>query len=90
MKEIWSNEEYRKHHAPPIIAGWPAAYGEKQKNVVFWYLYTPTGRVSKFWHYAWAFKLSHEEIAEKYEPHVYKAFEKRLKMGYSVSKPYRY
>lgn len=90
MMDIWSNKEYQARHTPPIIAEWPAPYGKKSPNVVFWYLITPKGKVSKYWHYVWSRVKSHERVAEQYEPAVRKTWKGLLKHGYTLSQPYKY
>lgn len=70
-----------------------ADYGRPADSIVIWFAYTPTGRVSKYWHTLrlnadYYGKLTNDELERIIS--TKKICFPKLKKGYTWSEPYRY
>jgi len=92
MDSIWENKEYMSRTAPPYHDTFHR-YGELSDAVIFWYAYTPTGRVSKYWQslqIRHGEKASHEWLEKRAERFERECGHPRLRKGYTWSKAYLY
>lgn len=70
-----------------------ASYGRPADSIVIWFAYTPTGKVSKYWH---ALRLNADYYGELTDDELEwiistkKICFPKLKKGYTWSEPYRY
>lgn len=87
MTSIFDCKEYTARRWPPYIVT-NARYGRPADTVVFHFMYTPTGRVSKFW---WALQLNYSlrDKQERYRRDV-ALWRPRARRGYRWSRPYLY
>ena len=90
MTSLFDCHEYHDRRGVPYIVT-NARYGRPADTVIFYYAYTPTGRVSKFWcahqmNYALKDKqMRHREYLKTQRPNL----TGKLK-GYRWSVPYLY
>lgn len=70
-----------------------ARYGRPSDTIVFWFAYTPTGRVSKYWQ---TLRLNADYYGEVGDADLERIIAKKkirfpkLRKGYTWSEPYRY
>ena len=70
-----------------------ASYARPADTIVFWFAYTPTGRVSKWWQ---TMRFNADYYGEISDSRLSKLISKKkinfpkLKKGYTWSEPYRY
>jgi len=70
-----------------------AKYGRAADSIVIWFAYTPTGRVSKYWH---TLRFNADYYGEINDEELERLVQKtkinspKLGKGYTWSKPYRY
>ena len=70
-----------------------ARYGRAADTIVLWFAYTPTGRVSKYWH---ILRLNGEHYGEMDDEAVERLVARKeilfpkMPKGYTWSEPYRY
>lgn len=91
MDSIWENREYRSKYWTPPYHNTFHWYGEPQDAVIFWYAYTPTGKVSKYWQslqIRYGAKASHKWLEERAERFEREHGLPRLRKGYTWSKVY--
>ena len=92
MERIFDCAEYTRNGTRGVPYQWDhARYGRPADTVIFFFAYTPKGRVSKYWssftmHYSLPDK---QRRLERYMREVRYEFRGRLK-GYRWSKPYLY
>ena len=90
MESIFDCKEYTSRTWPPILVD-NARYGRQADTVIFFFAYTPTGRVSKFWvsfTMRYSLRDKHERL-RRYIRERRPSLRGRLK-GYRWSKPYLY
>jgi hypothetical protein len=91
MQTIWNNKEYKAKRGIPYIGNTIASYGEPQKTTVFWYFYTPTGRISKYWTALTShLGLKPETVANDGENRWKSRYKNLFRKGYTLSKPFIY
>lgn len=70
-----------------------ARYGRPSDAIVIWFAYTPTGRISKYWH---MLRLNADYYGEVSDDDLERIISTKkicfpkLKRGYTWSEPYRY
>lgn len=90
MERIFDCEEYTNRRWPPCHVD-KARYGRPADTIIFFFAYTPTGRISVYWasytmHYS--LRDKHERL-RRYIKEERPSLKGRLK-GYRWSKPYLY
>lgn len=90
MESIFDCKEYTDRRWPPYQVD-NARYGRPADTVVFFFAYTPTGRISKFWaSFTMNFSLRDKpERLRRYMREQRPRLSGRLK-GYRWSRPYLY
>ena len=90
MTSIFDCEEYTRKQWPPYMVD-NASYGRPADTVVFFFAYTPTGRVSKYWA-AWTCNYALRDKQRRLERYIERGLPNttgKLK-GYRWSRPYLY
>ena len=90
MERIFDCIEYTSKTCPPYLVD-NARYGRPADTVIFFFAYTPTGRVSKYWS---SFTM-HYSLSDKHERlrRYIREIRPRLRgsqKGYRWSRPYLY
>ena len=87
MERIFDCEEYTSRSWPPYLID-NARYGRPADTIIFFFAYTPTGRVSKYWT-AFTMRYSLRDKHDRLRRYIRKV-RPGLRKGYRWSEPYLY